>query len=98
MRAVRGADTAHMRNSSGSWLQSQKQTFYCSKGADGTTFPQVDLGAMIDSYESEAVDRLNDKEQNRNFGTTCFPSRLPCARPFLGAGWNRVGVTLRRGD
>jgi hypothetical protein len=58
MRAVRGADTAHMRNSSGSWLQSQKQTFYCSKGADGTTFPQVDLGAMIDSYESEAADHL----------------------------------------
>lgn len=28
------------------------------KGADGTTFPQVDLGAMIDAYEAEAADLL----------------------------------------
>lgn len=28
------------------------------KGADCTTFPEVDLGAMIDAYEAEAADHL----------------------------------------
>lgn len=50
------------------------------------------------SAKGPSIDRLDDKEQNRNFGTVRLSPRLPFARPFLGVGWNRVGVTLRRGD